>query len=785
MKKNTRSLGLLSIIAALFIVIMTQSAIASDLAEGPVVRRKPADSAAKHDAMRISGATQINIDGRLDESVWLTAPVHDEFVQLLPRDRQPARWRTTVQILVNDDSLIFGIRAFDPDVKAIRAPILRRDHVSRNQDFVSVYIDPMGRRTNAQFFRVSASGIIADGTYSAQDATDNLAPDFDVQAAAHRLPDGYSVELRIPFAELRYPLEGGLPWRFMVARNVPRADNAFWVNVPLTSDALNILAELRPIDGIEDVLEGVRDRGFIRIRPEVTFRRTTARHPDGERSGGGDLSLGLTMKWRPRADWVIDGLLNPDYSQVELDQPQLSRNVRYALFQTEKRPFFLESIDVTGQGRGDDDGAARGLAGFYSRAFANPRFGARATWRGVGSEATALVLRDKGGGTMLRPNAYGTREAVIEQSSDAGFTRARWQLQRMGVAALLSTRNYGGGRYNNVAGASLESSAAESLRWRAQGLFSSTTASLSDDEHLERTNAQRGHYVWLDSQYRSEDWASQLHFEEISPRFVNDNGFVNQSGIRRVSYEASRRLGSMPMGLFEADEFELQLSVQETRGMADQQYGVRSGELVGRTVSPGLWFSGPRMLDAWLHFNTRQVRSETGGSLHDERTVNVGFTINPSAWFSSLSLEWEGGRLLDADANRIADGRVGRAEMQFRLAAPGGKTMEISPVLRWTSLDRPDGGRSLTEWAGRILTVLQLSAEDSLRLIIQRQRTVRSAEIPLFQYESGGSDVRSFVYHRRDTRGAVLAAGVTDTRALQGQNRQTEWFIKYSVDYWH
>ncbi|WP_164079173.1 DUF5916 domain-containing protein, partial [Stenotrophomonas maltophilia] len=67
-------------------------------------------------------------------------------------------------------------------------------------------------------------------------------------------------------------------------------------------------------------------------------------------------SLGAEIKWRPRADWVIDATLNPDFSKVELDEPQLAGNTRFALSVPEKRPFFLESADVVGPTQPDDSG---------------------------------------------------------------------------------------------------------------------------------------------------------------------------------------------------------------------------------------------------------------------------------------------------------------------------------------------------------------------------------------------------------------------------------------------
>ncbi|MGM9513280.1 DUF5916 domain-containing protein [Roseateles sp. DB2] len=736
-----------------------------------------------HRALSISKTQVPRIDGDLSDPVWRDAPIHDSFQQLQPRDRVPARWRTTVQILVDEDALIFGIRAFDPMPKDIRAPLVRRDLVGRSQDHVAVYIDAVGRRQSAQYVRVSASGVIADGIYNAQDNTENYAPDFDVQAASRITEDGYGVELRVPLAELRYPRSSALPWRVMVVRSVPRSESALWTSVPATLDDLNLLTELAPIEGLSERMERIGDQSFLRVRPELTLRSTRTQQ-DGSSRSERAADLGLSVKWRPRADWVVDATLNPDFSQVELDQPQLSSNVRYALYQAEKRPFFLESMDVTGQGLGNDDGAARGLAGFYSRAIANPRWGLRATWRGPSSEATAFGLRDKGGGLVLRANAYGTDEAQVLTASEAYFIRGRTQLNSLGLAGLASARDYGQGRHNVVGGASIEREAENGWQWRVLGLLSSTTAALDDGGRLVQEKAQHGHYVWLDLRHRSEAWASRLHLEEISPRFANDNGFINQSGIRRLSYELNQRDGPKPLGLFEADEFEWQLLLQETHALRDEHHGIPGGEVVDRTVAPGVWFSGPRNLDAWVHYNTRHLRTQGGGRSHAEHNFNLGFGITPGARFSSLKMEFDLGRMLDVDAERVVPGINGRIEAQFRYIRAGAWSLEWSPLLKWTQLQHPAGGRSLDEQALRSLTVLQLSAEDSLKWIAQRYRAVRAEEADGPAASLRSSTVHSLVYQRRTAQGSLLALGFTNTRSPSAGTRQTEWFLKYAQDLW-
>ncbi len=243
----------------------------------------------------------LRIDGRLNEAVWQRAPVHDAFTQYLPVERWPAPLRTTVQVVVDDSGITFGIRAYDPNPALIRAPLVRRDQVRRDQDFVSVVLDPVGTRQSAQFVRVNAAGVVADGMFIADTDTEDFAPDFEVEAAVQREPDGYSVELRLPLLALRYPYAGGGAWRLMVTRSVPRDASMLLLSAPLSKDALSFISELQPVAGLEDVTERVRDRGFLSVRPS------------SRRAAPAASSAATSFRWAPTSNGarVPTGCLMP------------------------------------------------------------------------------------------------------------------------------------------------------------------------------------------------------------------------------------------------------------------------------------------------------------------------------------------------------------------------------------------------------------------------------------------------------------------------------------------
>jgi hypothetical protein len=75
---------------------------------------------------------KITLDGRLDEPDWQRAPVSANFIENMPREKQPARDRTEVRVLYDNDAVYFGVRGFDTDPSMIHAPFVRRDKVFGN-----------------------------------------------------------------------------------------------------------------------------------------------------------------------------------------------------------------------------------------------------------------------------------------------------------------------------------------------------------------------------------------------------------------------------------------------------------------------------------------------------------------------------------------------------------------------------------------------------------------------------------------------------------------------------
>jgi hypothetical protein len=605
---------------------------------------------------------------------------------------------------------------------------------------------------------VQAAGSTADGLHTASDDSEDFAPDFDWDATVVHDDKGWTALYRLPFASLRYAEGGaeGAPqtWRIMVARRLPRQQFHLLVSTPIPRDAPSFIATLQPLAGVALP----PDHAFLTVRPSLTLRRTAER---GTRSDKAEASL--DVKWRPRAELVLDATLRPDFSQVELDVPQLAGNSRFALFLTEKRPFFFESADLL---RSPTDA-------FYTRSFTQPRWGLRSTWRGAGWAGTAMALDDRGGGLVLLPGAYGT-DFAEQPGSKALAARVRSDSGSMQVGGVLAARRYEqDSGENHVLGPDFGWAFGDGWRLKGQWLHSRTSAlgNLPGSAgKLARGSATDGDRMYFN--LRRDTGLGELAFsiDDVSSDFRHDTGFVNQAGVRKLGGFVSK--GWLNVGPF--NSFFVNTDVFDVRER-------RTGELVQQIVRPGLYFNGARSLEAWVEWYARSaLRTAPGAPLLRENFGHFGLVMSPAPWFPLVDGYVEVGEFGDTTANVVRPGARGVLKAKLRPLAP----LEVEPTFNFASL-REGGVRVFREVSQSWLAVWHFDARHSLRLIAQRSLLDRVAE-PGVDAFADGRRTTSATYAWRYSAGTRVFVGATWSRNGRGEGngirRANEAFIKVQVD---
>ncbi len=726
------------------------------------------------------------VDGRLDEGVWRRAAIHRRFAQLQPTAGAAVAddLRTEVQLVAEGRALVIGIRAWS--AQPPRSLLSRRDAVQRDQDMVGVWIDTNGRGESAMFVKASLAGVVTDGLYRASDDEEDLGPDFPVQVAAVRLPDGYSMEIRWPLAALRYPYQAAAPWRMVVARAVPGANDLLLVSGEADAEALSFLHASEPITGLTPVLSRHRDRQEGDVTMEWTGRSMRS---EGATSNRG--SVGVEGWWRPRADWLVNATLNPDFAQVDIDAPQTSGNRAVALALPEKRRYFLESADVLGLP----------LSGFYSRTVADPRWGVRATWRGEAADATLLLTEDRAGTVVTRGRPFGTDEWTLGAPSSAQVLRSRWQgaaataddddgHQALTLGTLLSRRALEGGGQGELLGVDgLWRQSADGRHWKAQWSVMASRHNLVVDGDGRVTPGQgpqrRDASAWMNLLYSDDHWLNAAEVSIIGPDFVNLLGFVDQAGLWRASGELNRRLGEFRLpGDLLLNQLEWHWGLKEARSLRDdsrsdgsgQLGGQPGGEVILRERRTGFWLATTRRTNAWLNAGLDQQRARSGGRLHDVPAWHGGVETTPFAWMARLTAEGSVGRQLDTELDRVGQGGWWSLQASTRWALPGGRSLEIDPVLTGTRIAGNGTFAALRETGVRLLTLLHLNAQESLRVIVQNERSGRGATA-LKPAESETHRHRSLMWKKRFSSRWQLALGAQwESRPQQPSTREV--FLK-------
>ena len=280
----------------------------------------------------------INVDGVMDEPVWMTTDVADKFQRVLPTDTGYASAQTEVRVIYNESTLYMAIICFDPNPGKRPVESLRRDfNFGKNDNFL-VFIDTYNDQTNGFSFGVSPAGAQWDGQ-QANGGTVNLNWDIKWRSAVKSYDDRWVAEFAIPFRSMRYK-GGDAEWGINFSRqDLKTSEKSSWAPMPrqFATATLAFTGSL-----VWD--EPLPDAGLRFSLIPYASAKTTQNKEAGEAfktnfNAGGDAKMILSTSMN------LDLTVNPDYSQVEVDRQRTNLD-RFELFFPEKRQFFLENSDL-------------------------------------------------------------------------------------------------------------------------------------------------------------------------------------------------------------------------------------------------------------------------------------------------------------------------------------------------------------------------------------------------------------------------------------------------------
>ena len=282
----------------------------------------------------------ISIDAELNETSWKDAEIATDFVSLEPKNGTPIpeEFKTEVKILYSNDAVYIGAKLYDPNPDKILKELVERDEIGTS-DFFGIFINGYNDgQQEFRFFVTAANGQIDTNFTSAEGEDGSWNAIWESNA---KITDfGYVVEMKIPYAALRFPEKDKQTWGLNFFREVRRERQKYtWSPIDNKIGAISQQAGI--LTGIENIKTPTR----LFLIPYSSFylSGSETQKTKGELKGGLDIKYGINDAF------TLDAILVPDFGQTKFDNVVLNLGPFEQQF-NENRPFFTEGTDLFSKG---------------------------------------------------------------------------------------------------------------------------------------------------------------------------------------------------------------------------------------------------------------------------------------------------------------------------------------------------------------------------------------------------------------------------------------------------
>ena len=340
------------------------------------------------------------------------------------------------------------------------------------------------------------------------------------ETAGELVEDGWTAEMAIPFKSLRYPAraEGeSHRWGFQITRRIRgRSEAQSWS--PISRDIQGNLTQFGILEGLEELSQSRN----LEVLPEVTglsagsLDRGTGGYDDADPEG----DFGVGFKYGITPNLTADLTYNPDFSQIEADQPQIETNQRFSLFYPEQRPFFLEGQEIFQ--------VSTPMTLLNTRTIVDPRFGGKLTGK-VGDTTLGVIVADDEAPGYL---AEGT-DARRGTSAQTVVGRVRRDFYTESYLGAVMTSREFGQDYNRVGGVDGRFRLGQTHRLSFLALGSST--------QNETEGTLSGPAVEVDLTRQGRNLGYSASYGSIDPEFRAESGFIPRVDLQQASGTLSYR----------------------------------------------------------------------------------------------------------------------------------------------------------------------------------------------------------------------------------------------------
>ena len=629
------------------------------IAEAQAEREPPRMS-----AQRIS--EEVRVDGVLDEPAWQNVEPIQELYQIQPDEGDPVTEPSEVRIMYDDKKLYFGFIFYD-EMDKIVANDMRRDSPGlRSNDYGFLLLDTYNDRRNAVFFRFTPMGGMEDAAVSDSGSTRNGSWDIVWECRCRINEDNWTVEIAIPFNQLRFERSDTMDWGINFGREIARKNEiGAWHAAPKTYGPLGKYRTeyLGTLQGLEGISPSRNLELLPYLLPGASYASETENDTEGVFEAGLDLKYGVTP------NLTADLTFNTDFAQVEADQEQVNLT-RFSLFFPEQRPFFLEGASIF------DVGIPRPsfnrpppLLLFYSR-----RIGLSAG-RAIpilgGGKMTGKIGPYGIGILNVLTNKFEDDETGIPEADMFREPRTNYSVVRVN-RDILAGSTIGGifvnkqdaDAYNRTAG--LDFSYRPTREIDIKGLWSRTFEADVSDISTTSFGSQatpKSNAFYFGANWRTNLFQLDGSYTDIGEDFTPEVGFVLRKGVRRIQGFAQYTPWPRKFGIREIQigpEIDLVLTREnelETQDITfDTEFSLEAGDSIGfqlkntmENLENEFILEGEEIPSGAYNFTAFQtsirssssrmifgeVRLELGQFYHGNRSgLLLDATFRPSAKFS-------------------------------------------------------------------------------------------------------------------------------------------------------
>ena len=457
----------------------------------------------------------------------------DQFWQHDPKDGQPVSQKTEAYLGYTDKNLYVVFLAFDNAVENLRNHIVRREQIN-DEDQVGIFLDTFHDHRHCVFFFINPAGVQQEGTYFEGQQDIDLSWDTIWKSDTRVLKRGWIGFISVPFKSLRFKSTKAVQeWGILLERDIPHNNSEHSFSPRNSQNVQGLLTQEGTLSGLQNISPG-RNFQLIPYVSARSFRSIDQRDPLNPTFSARDFEgkAGLDAKAVLKDSFVLDATINPDFGQVESDEPQITVNQRFEVLFPEKRPFFQENSGYF----------ATPINLVFTRRIADPLYGIRLTGKKGPWSLGTLFADDQSPGESVAPN-----DPLWGRQAYFGIVRVSRELDHKGsnIGLIYTDRELDTvpnttcttepciTRTNRVGGVDAHLKFNKNWQLDAQAVGSQTRFNDGTDD------SGAGYQLYLERSSRNLEFNSL--YKDNAPGFQTRTGFFQRPDIRWFSNFFQRR----------------------------------------------------------------------------------------------------------------------------------------------------------------------------------------------------------------------------------------------------